>query len=234
MLIKPSASLQSTVYSVCSLSSPVSRLPSPQLQSPVYSVTQSVRQSVCSCLFRLEISSISVWKLFKSTTCNFLPNLGLSWRLCCLSVCLPVRPSVCLLVCPCVFCAEIKKLIPNNNKKYYTGLQFGNAARFSVRFFVPATLFPVLAALFPLFCTHFCHVDKHQCFALFSHHLHIYLAVRLPSPAAAPPAVLCLVLFLWLHFCVLHSPASPASPVLRLAREPKGNWAGNWHISLAH
>lgn len=66
------------------------------------------------------------------------------------------------------------------------------------------------------FCTHFCHVDKHQCFALFSHHLRIL-------PCFAPPSLLlcllllCLVLFLWLHFCVLHS----------------GNWAGNWHISLA-
>lgn len=120
MLIKPSASLQSAVYR---LQSSVSCL-SPCAVSSVYTVTQSVRQSVCSCLFRLEISSISVWKLFKSTTCNFLPNFGLSWGLSsCLSVCLTVSS---LSVCRFEFCAEIKKLIPNKNKEYYIGLKFEN------------------------------------------------------------------------------------------------------------
>lgn len=140
-----------------------------------------------------------------ATSCPTSDCLGGS-TLVCLSVLLSLR---CLSVCRFEFCAEIKKLIPNKNKEYYIGLKFGNWSSLlpdsecSTSFRL--TRFPLSG-----FCTHFCHVDKHQCFALFSHHLRIF-------PCFPPPLLLlCLVLFLWLHFCVLHS----------------GNWAGNWHISL--
>lgn len=47
--------------------------------------------------------------------------------------------------------------------------------------------------------------------------------------ASSLPLLLCLllrlVLFLWLHFCVLHSTLANWGN--------SGNWAGNWHISLA-
>lgn len=124
-------------------------------------------------------------------------------------------------VCPFEFCAEIKKLIPNKNKEYYIGFKIGNSCSlFSDS--ECSTSFRLTRFPSSRFCTHFCHVDKHQCFALFSHHLRIF-------PCFPPVLLLCLllrlVLFLWLHFCVLRSPLAIWGN--------SGNWACNWHISLA-